>query len=108
MIDETLVARAPRARADAGPSGHARHGAEPDVFFQAARRCNRFYLDAPDDRPATRWTASPRSPAAQYQLFDYDGAPDAERVIVMMGSGAETVASRRSTHLARAARRSAW
>ena len=26
----------------------------------------------------------------QYHLFDYDGAPDAERVVVMMGSGTET------------------
>ena len=29
----------------------------------------------------------------KYQLFDYFGAPDAERVIVLMGSGAETVHS---------------
>ena len=28
-----------------------------------------------------------------HQLFEYDGAPDAERVIVIMGSGAETVPS---------------
>ena len=32
-----------------------------------------------------------------YRLFDYDGAPDAERVIVMMGSGARDGRARRST-----------
>ena len=38
----------------------------------------------------TRWTSSPGSIGRQYHLFDYVGAPDAERVIVLMGSGAET------------------
>jgi len=33
----------------------------------------------------------------QYHLYDYFGAPDAERVIVVMGSGAETARRRLST-----------
>ena len=37
----------------------------------------------------TRWTSSPPIAGRQYHLFDYVGAPDAERVIIMMGSGAE-------------------
>ena len=37
----------------------------------------------------TRWTSSPAIVGRQYHLFDYVGAPDAERVIIMMGSGAE-------------------
>ena len=38
-----------------------------------------------------RWIDSRRSPAAVISLFDYVGAPDAQRVIVMMGSGAGAV-----------------
>ena len=62
----------------------------PDVFFQAREACNRFYDACPGivaggDGPLRR-----AAPAARYQLFDYVGAPDAERVIVLMGSGAET------------------
>ena len=58
----------------------------PDVFFQAREAANPFYLRVPDavqqamDRLAER-TGRP------IRLFDYVGDPDAERVIVMMGSG---------------------
>ena len=37
-----------------------------------------------------KWTNSPNSPRRQYHLFDYVGAPDADKVIIIMGSGAET------------------
>lgn len=59
----------------------------PDVFFQAREACNSFYLACPEivqqimDRFAAR-------AGRQYHLFDYYGAPDADRVIVLMGSGA--------------------
>jgi len=62
----------------------------PDVFFQAREAANSFYLACPAivqqamDRFA-RLTGRP------YHLFDYVGSPQAERVIVLMGSGAETV-----------------
>jgi len=61
----------------------------PDVFFQAREAANRWYGACPAivqiemDRLGARTGRS-------YRLFDYVGAPDAERVIVMMGSGAET------------------
>ncbi|MDP6698454.1 MAG: pyruvate:ferredoxin (flavodoxin) oxidoreductase, partial [Candidatus Latescibacteria bacterium] len=61
----------------------------PDVFFQARESTNPFYEVCPAlvqrsmDRLAERT-------GRQYRLFDYVGAPDAERVLVMMGSGAET------------------
>ncbi len=61
----------------------------PDVFFQAREACSPFYVKVPGivqsvmDRFAARTGRS-------YHLFDYYGAPDAERVIVLMGSGAET------------------
>ncbi len=60
----------------------------PDVFFQAREACSPFYAAVPGivqsvmDRFAVETGRS-------YHLFDYCGSPDAERVIVMMGSGAE-------------------
>jgi pyruvate-ferredoxin/flavodoxin oxidoreductase len=61
----------------------------PDVFFQAREAANPFYLRCPaivEERMETFAALTGRN----YRLFDYVGAPDAERVIVMMGSGAET------------------
>jgi pyruvate-ferredoxin/flavodoxin oxidoreductase len=60
----------------------------PDVFFQAREACNPFHAAVPGivqqvmDRFAVQTGRA-------YHLFDYYGAPDAERVIVLMGSGAE-------------------
>jgi pyruvate-ferredoxin/flavodoxin oxidoreductase len=60
----------------------------PDVFFQMRERANSYYDACPQivqsvmDKFAAQVGRS-------YHLFDYVGAPDAERVIVMMGSGAE-------------------
>jgi pyruvate-ferredoxin/flavodoxin oxidoreductase len=57
----------------------------PDVFFQAREACNAFYLACPAivqgvmDRFASQTGRS-------YHLFDYAGAPDAERVMIVMGS----------------------
>src|SRR5581483_4069851 len=61
----------------------------PDTFFQARESVNAFYART----PAIVQAAMDRFAALtgrQYHLFDYDGAADAERVIVLMGSGAET------------------
>jgi len=62
----------------------------PDVFFQNREAVNRFYLDAPGvvQRVMSRFAALT---GRHRELFEYDGAPDAERVIVIMGSGAATV-----------------
>ncbi len=60
----------------------------PDVFFQAREACSPFHQAVPGivqsvmDRFAVET-------GREYRLFDYCGAPDAERVMVMMGSGAE-------------------
>lgn len=62
----------------------------PDVYFQARETVNPFYATCPDtvqktmDRFATETGRS-------YRLFEYHGAPDAERIIVLMGSGCEAV-----------------
>ena len=61
----------------------------PDVFFQAREAGNPFYDVCPDKVQAVMDKFS-QVVGRSYHLFDYVGAPDAERVIVMMGSGAET------------------
>ena len=60
----------------------------PDVFFQAREACSPFYAAVPGivQSVMNRFTAQT---GRAYHLFDYYGAPDAERVIIMMGSGAE-------------------
>ena len=60
----------------------------PDVFFQAREACSPFYAAVPGivQQVMDRFAALT---GRSYHLFDYYGAPDAERVIVMMGSGAE-------------------
>ncbi|MDX1613216.1 MAG: pyruvate:ferredoxin (flavodoxin) oxidoreductase [Candidatus Promineifilaceae bacterium] len=61
----------------------------PDVFFQARETVNPYYEAAPDIVQQTMDKFADLT-GRQYQLFDYVGAPDAERVLVLMGSGAET------------------
>ena len=61
----------------------------PDVFFQAREAGSPYYEAAPDKVQAVMDKFS-QVVGRSYRLFDYVGAPDAERVIVMMGSGAET------------------
>ena len=62
----------------------------PDVFFQARETVNPFYLECADKTQKVLDQFAKLTGRA-YNLFDYHGAPDAERVIVIMGSGAETV-----------------
>ena len=88
MIDDDLV-RAHRARALCPDRPVLRGSAQnPDVFFQARETVNPFYEAA----PGTFQKAMDKFAQVvgrQYHLFDYFGAPEAERVIVLMGSGAE-------------------
>ena len=88
LIDEDLVA-AHRKRA-LSPDAPALRGTaqNPDVFFQAREACNTFYDRCPDTVQAAMDRFAERT-GRQYKLFDYVGAPDATKVIVMMGSGAE-------------------
>ena len=60
----------------------------PDVFFQMRETINPIYDAAPEIVQATMDKFA-KLVGRSYHLFDYVGAPDAERVIVMMGSGAE-------------------
>jgi pyruvate-ferredoxin/flavodoxin oxidoreductase len=69
----------------------------PDVFFQIRETANSFYAAAPAKVQAVMDKFS-EVVGRSYRLFDYVGAPDAERVIVIMGSGAE-VADETVAHL---------
>ena len=62
----------------------------PDVFFQAREAANPFYAAVPDVVQAAMDRFAART-GRGYRLFDYVGAPDAERVLVLMGSGCGAV-----------------
>lgn len=88
MIDETFVQQH-RARALSPDHPVLRGTAQnPDVYFQARETVNPYYLACPDivQRAMNKFA---KTIGREYHLFDYHGAPDAERVIVLMGSGAE-------------------
>ena len=88
MIDDDLV-RAHRARALSPDHPVIRGTAQnPDVFFQAREASNPFY----ERFAAIMQKAMDKFASVvgrQYHLFDYVGHPEAERVVVLMGSGAE-------------------
>ncbi len=63
----------------------------PDAFFQAREAINPFYLNAPE-LLAGQFERFAALTGRSYNLFDYHGAPDAEHVIVAMGSGCDVVA----------------
>ncbi len=96
MIDDSLV-YAHRERALSPDHPVLRGSAQnPDVFFQAREACNPFYLAVPDIVQASMDKLAALI-GRQYHLFDYSGSAEAERVVVLMGSGngaaAETVDS---------------
>jgi len=88
MIRDELV-RQHRERALSPDHPFIRGTAQnPDVYFQAREAANPYYLALPllVQNTMDRFAAVA---GRQYHLFDYFGAPDARRVIVIMGSGAE-------------------
>jgi len=88
MIDDRLVFEH-RQRAMSPDRPVLRGSAQnPDVFFQARETVNPYYNATPAivQKVMDRFA---QLVGRQYHLFDYAGAPDAERVVVIMGSGAE-------------------
>jgi len=88
MIDEDLViAHRNRAMSPENPvlRGTAQN---PDVFFQARETVNPFYEKTPQiiQKAMDKFA---KIVGRQYHLFDYVGHPQAERVLILMGSGAE-------------------
>jgi pyruvate-ferredoxin/flavodoxin oxidoreductase len=92
MIDENLV-QAHRSRALSPDRPVLRGTAQnPDVYFQGRETVNPFYAAC----PAIVQKAMDKFGeivGRQYRIFEYEGAPDADRIIIMMGSGAETAAT---------------
>jgi pyruvate-ferredoxin/flavodoxin oxidoreductase len=88
LIDDKIIAEI-RARAMSPDQPILRGTAQnPDAFFQGREAANSFYAACPDivQRVMDEFAAQT---GRKYKLFDYYGAPDAENVIVLMGSGCE-------------------
>ncbi len=88
LIDDQLVA-AHRARGLSPDQPVLRGTAQnPDAFFQAREACNPFYAACPDIVQQAMDDFE-KQVGRGYKLFEYEGSPLAERVIVLMGSGCE-------------------
>ncbi len=88
MIDDELV-REHRERGLSPDRPFIRGTAQnPDVYFQARETVNPYYAAIPHIIQATMDEFATHT-GRQYALYEYHGAPDAERVIVLMGSGCE-------------------
>ncbi|MBZ4672958.1 MAG: pyruvate:ferredoxin oxidoreductase [Deferribacteraceae bacterium] len=88
MIDDELI-KAHRERALSPDHPTIKGTAQnPDVFFQGKEAVNKFYEAAPAifKQEMEKFF---KLTGRKYNLFDYIGAPDAEKVIIMMGSGAD-------------------
>ncbi len=91
LVPEELI-RAHRARALSPEHPFIRGTAQnPDVYFQARETVNPFYAQVPGAVTAAMDALAART-GRQYHLAGYTGDPAAERVIVIMGSGAQTAA----------------
>ncbi len=89
MIRDDLVL-AHRARALNPDRPFIRGTAQnPDTYFQSREACNPYYLKVPGIVQATMDRFAELT-GRRYHLFDYFGDPNADRVVVLMGSGAET------------------
>ena len=90
MIDEKMVAQH-RARAMSPSHPQLRGSSQnPDVYFQARESVNPWYQHMPQIVQQVMDQFAGLS-GRQYRLFDYIGDAKAERIIILMGSGAETV-----------------
>ncbi|MBU1679969.1 MAG: pyruvate:ferredoxin (flavodoxin) oxidoreductase, partial [Bacteroidetes bacterium] len=88
LIDDDLV-NAHRERALSPDHPVLRGTAQnPDVYFQGRETVNKFYDVCPGIVQDTMDKFA-KLTGRQYNLFDYYGAPDAKRVVIIMGSGAE-------------------
>ncbi|MFW5698732.1 MAG: pyruvate:ferredoxin (flavodoxin) oxidoreductase, partial [Planctomycetota bacterium] len=90
MVDQDLVA-AHRARGMRPEDPIVRGTSQnPDVYFQGRETVNPYYVATPDKVQAAMDRFA-KLVGREYHLFDYVGAPDAERVVVVMGSGADVM-----------------
>ncbi|MBU0721726.1 pyruvate:ferredoxin (flavodoxin) oxidoreductase [bacterium] len=90
MIDKDLV-HAHRSRALSPDHPFIRGTSQnPDVYFQGRESVNSYYNQTPNIVEGVMQQFY-KLTGREYRLFDYAGAPDAEKLIIIMGSGAETV-----------------
>ncbi len=90
MIDEELIT-AHRKRGLSPDHPTIRGTAQnPDIYFTGRETVNKYYAATPGIVQETMDKFAAIT-GRQYHLFDYHGAPDAEDIVVMMGSGCETV-----------------
>ncbi|MGE5436489.1 MAG: pyruvate:ferredoxin (flavodoxin) oxidoreductase [Syntrophothermus sp.] len=90
MIDDDLVIE--HRKRGLSPDNPVMRGTaqNPDVYFQGRETVNKFY-DVCPEIVQKQMDKFAQLTGRQYHLFDYYGAPDAERVVIIMGSGAEPV-----------------
>jgi len=90
MIDDELVF-AHRARG-MNPENPVLRGSSqnPDVYFQGRETVNKFYLETPAifEKVLKKFA---KVAGRKYNLFDYVGAPDADRILISMGSSCEAI-----------------
>ena len=89
MIDDELVIAHRNRRMSPDQPIIRGTSQNPDVYFQGRETVNPFYLACPEivEKQMEKFA---EMTGREYKLYQYYGAPDADRVIVMMGSGAET------------------
>src|SRR5512147_407576 len=92
FVDEDMI-RAHRARALSPEHPVLRGSAQnPDVYFQGRETVNPYYAATPAI-VQEEMDKFAKITERQYHLFDYVGHPQAERIVVLMGSGGETTAA---------------
>ncbi|MGM0653344.1 MAG: pyruvate:ferredoxin (flavodoxin) oxidoreductase [Bacillota bacterium] len=90
LVDWDAI-KAFRERALNPENPHQRGTAQnPDIYFQNREAANRYYIETPEQVEAVMEQVYELT-SRRYNLFDYCGNPDAESVIVCMGSATETV-----------------
>ena len=90
MVDDELV-RAHRARGLTPEKPAIRGTAQnPDIYFQGREAVNKYYLAVPGivQKAMDKYA---KLTGRQYKLYEYVGAPDADRVVICMGSGCDTL-----------------
>ncbi|MHC4762259.1 MAG: pyruvate:ferredoxin (flavodoxin) oxidoreductase, partial [Planctomycetota bacterium] len=90
MIGDKLVAEAKAKALSPDKPMIGGTAQNPDVYFQGRETVNKFYQAAPQIVQDTMDKFA-KLTGRKYHLFDYVGAADAEKVIIIMGSGADTV-----------------
>ena len=90
MVDWDAI-KAFRERALNPENPHQRGTAQnPDIYFQNREAANRYYMETPEQVEAVMEQVYELT-GRRYNLFDYCGDPEAESVVICMGSASETV-----------------